>query len=44
MNAATAYTELHDLALPAAATIAVTGAAGAVGVFVIQLAKRSDCG
>ncbi|WP_078281856.1 NADP-dependent oxidoreductase [Mycobacteroides franklinii] len=41
MNAATAYAALHDLALPAAATIAVTGAAGAVGVFVIQLAKRS---
>lgn len=41
MNATTAYAALHDLALAPGATIAVTGAAGAVGIFVIQLATRA---
>lgn len=41
MNATTAYAALYDLALPAGSTVAITGAAGAVGIFVIQLAKRA---
>jgi NADPH:quinone reductase-like Zn-dependent oxidoreductase len=39
MNGLTAQLALDTLALPAGATIAVTGAAGTVGGYVIQLAK-----
>ncbi|MFH9327934.1 NADP-dependent oxidoreductase [Streptomyces althioticus] len=39
MNAATARLALDTLALPMGATVAVTGAAGAVGGYTIQLAK-----
>ncbi|MER7741017.1 NADP-dependent oxidoreductase [Streptomyces sp. NPDC096538] len=39
MNAATARLALDTLALPAGATVAVTGAAGAVGAYTIELAK-----
>lgn len=39
MNGLTAWLVLEDLALPAGATIAVTGAAGAFGGYVVQLAK-----
>ncbi|WP_395759286.1 NADP-dependent oxidoreductase [Streptomyces althioticus] len=39
MNAATARLALDTLALPKGATVAVTGAAGAVGGYTIQLAK-----
>ncbi|MFJ4750974.1 NADP-dependent oxidoreductase [Streptomyces albogriseolus] len=39
MNAATARLALDTLALPKGATVAVTGAAGAVGGYTIELAK-----
>lgn len=39
MNGLTARMALDKLALPAGATLAVTGAAGALGGYVIQLAK-----
>lgn len=39
MNGLTAWVTLEELALPAGATIAVTGAAGAFGGYVVQLAK-----
>ncbi|MEW1680019.1 NADP-dependent oxidoreductase [Streptomyces sp. NPDC093594] len=39
MNAATARLALDTLALPAGATVAVTGAAGAVGAYTVELAK-----
>ena len=39
MNGLTAWLALDQLALPAGATIAVTGAAGAFGGYVVQLAK-----
>jgi NADPH:quinone reductase len=39
MNAMTARLALDELALPAGSTVAVTGAAGAVGGYAIQLAK-----
>ncbi|MYQ31125.1 MULTISPECIES: NADP-dependent oxidoreductase [unclassified Streptomyces] len=39
MNAATARLALDTLALPRGATVAVTGAAGAVGGYAIELAK-----
>ncbi|AMM19680.1 alcohol dehydrogenase [Frondihabitans sp. PAMC 28766] len=39
MNGLTAVQALEKLALPAGATIAVTGAAGTLGAYVIQLAK-----
>ena len=39
LNATTARLSLDALALPSAATVAVTGGAGAVGGYVIQLAK-----
>ncbi|NEC51453.1 NADP-dependent oxidoreductase, partial [Actinospica acidiphila] len=39
MNAATARLALDTLALPKGATVAVTGAAGAVGGYTIQLAE-----
>jgi NADPH:quinone reductase-like Zn-dependent oxidoreductase len=39
MNAMTARLALDALAVPAGATIAVTGAAGAVGGYAVQLAK-----
>lgn len=39
MNAMTARLALDELALPAGGTVAVTGAAGAVGGYAIQLAK-----
>ena len=39
MNALTARLALDDLALPRGGTVAVTGAAGALGGFAIQLAK-----
>ncbi len=39
MNAATARLALDTLALPKGATVAVTGAAGAVGGYAIELAK-----
>ncbi|OHU28805.1 hypothetical protein BKG77_03280 [Mycobacteroides chelonae] len=41
MNAATAYGAVHELDLPAGSVVAVTGAAGAVGGFVIELAKHA---
>jgi NADPH:quinone reductase-like Zn-dependent oxidoreductase len=40
MSALTAYGALETLALPSGATIAITGAAGTVGGFAIQLAKH----
>lgn len=39
MNALTAYLVLEKLALPEGSTLAVTGAAGAFGGYVVQLAK-----
>ncbi|MEU0756207.1 NADP-dependent oxidoreductase [Streptomyces albogriseolus] len=39
MNAATARLALDTLALPKGATVAVTGAAGAVGGYTVELAK-----
>lgn len=39
MNGLTARLALDELALPAGATVAVTGAAGAFGGYVVQLAK-----
>jgi NADPH2:quinone reductase len=39
MNALTARLALDDLAIPPGGTVAVTGAAGALGGFAIQLAK-----
>jgi NADPH:quinone reductase-like Zn-dependent oxidoreductase len=39
MNAMTARLALDTLALPAGATVAVTGAAGAVGGYAVELAK-----
>ncbi|MDL5156603.1 NADP-dependent oxidoreductase [Actinomycetospora termitidis] len=39
MNGLTARLALDELALPAGATLAVTGAAGAFGGYVVQLAK-----
>jgi len=39
MNALTARLALDDLGVPAGGTVAVTGAAGAVGGFAIELAK-----
>ena len=39
MNALTARLALDDLAIPRGGTVAVTGAAGALGGFAIQLAK-----
>ncbi|RKR75599.1 NADP-dependent oxidoreductase [Frondihabitans australicus] len=41
MNGLTAVQALEKLALPAGATIAVTGAAGALGGYVVQLAKAA---
>ena len=40
MNGLTARHALDSLRLPAGSTVAVTGAAGAVGSFVVSLAKR----
>ncbi|MET0703722.1 MAG: NADP-dependent oxidoreductase [Mycobacterium sp.] len=40
MNAVTAYAMLETLALPDGATVAVTGAAGALGGYAVQLAKH----
>lgn len=40
MNALTAHRAIEMLELPPRATVAVTGAAGAVGGFAVQLAKR----
>ena len=40
MNGLTALMVIEALALPRAATVLITGAAGAVGGYVIQLAKR----
>lgn len=42
MNAMTAHLALDALAVPAGATIAVTGAAGAVGGYAVQLAKADE--
>nr|WP_308218692.1 hypothetical protein [Mycobacterium colombiense] len=39
MNALTAYAMLEALAVPAGGTVAVTGAAGALGGYAVQLAK-----
>lgn len=39
MNALTARMTLEELAVPAGGTVAVTGAAGAYGGYVVQLAK-----
>ncbi|MFG1912929.1 NADP-dependent oxidoreductase [Kribbella sp. NPDC048928] len=41
MNGLTAQFALDTLALPAGATVAVTGAAGTVGGYFVQLAKRA---
>lgn len=41
MNGLTARLALDALALPAGATVAVTGAAGTVGGYVVQLAKQA---
>ncbi|OHU78826.1 NADP-dependent oxidoreductase [Mycobacteroides chelonae] len=41
MNAATAQSGLEQLDLPAGATLAVTGSIGAVGGYVIELAKEA---
>lgn len=41
MNALTAWVALRDLAVPAGGTLAVTGAAGSFGGYVIQLAKAA---
>ncbi|GAA0372503.1 NADP-dependent oxidoreductase [Microbispora corallina] len=41
MNGLTARLALDTLALPAGATVAVTGAAGTVGGYVVQLAKQA---
>jgi NADPH:quinone reductase-like Zn-dependent oxidoreductase len=41
MNGLTAVQALEKLALPAGATIAVTGAAGTLGAYVVQLAKHA---
>jgi NADPH:quinone reductase-like Zn-dependent oxidoreductase len=41
MNGLTARLALDTLALPAGATVAVTGAAGVVGGYVVQLAKQA---
>jgi NADPH:quinone reductase-like Zn-dependent oxidoreductase len=41
MNALTAQIALDTLALPAGATVAVTGAAGTVGGYFVQLAKHA---
>lgn len=40
MNALTAYAMLEALAIPAGGTVAVTGAAGALGGYAVQLAKH----
>ncbi|PRW63991.1 quinone oxidoreductase family protein [Actinopolyspora mortivallis] len=40
MNGLTAHLALRQLALPAGSTLAVTGAAGAFGGYVVQLAKE----
>ncbi len=40
MNAVTAYAKLEALAIPAGGTVAVTGAAGALGGYAVQLAKH----
>jgi NADPH:quinone reductase len=40
MNALTAYVMLEALAIPAGGTVAVTGAAGALGGYAVQLAKH----
>lgn len=40
MNAVTAYAMLEALAVPAGGTVAVTGAAGALGGYAVQLAKH----
>lgn len=40
MNGLTAYQALEKLALPRGATLAVTGAAGTLGSYVVALAKR----
>jgi NADPH:quinone reductase len=40
MNAVTAYAMLEALAIPAGGTIAVTGAAGVLGGYAVQLAKH----
>ncbi|WP_369829335.1 zinc-binding dehydrogenase [Mycobacterium sp. 852002-51971_SCH5477799-a] len=40
MNAVTAYAMLEALAIPAGGTVAVTGAAGALGGYAVQLAKH----
>lgn len=40
MNGLTAWLVLEDLAVPAGGTVAVTGAAGAFGGYVVQLAAR----
>ena len=40
MNAVTAYAMLEALALPTDGTVAVTGAAGALGGYAVQLAKH----
>lgn len=41
MNALTAWAALESLGLPAGGTIAVTGAAGALGGYTIELAKAA---
>ncbi|OBB95288.1 NADP-dependent oxidoreductase [Mycobacterium sp. 852002-40037_SCH5390672] len=40
MNAVTAYAMLEAVAVPAGGTVAVTGAAGALGGYAVQLAKH----
>jgi NADPH2:quinone reductase len=40
MNAVTAYAMLEALAIPAGGTVAVTGAAGALGGYAVELAKH----
>lgn len=40
MNAVTAYAMLEALAVPAGGTVAVTGAAGALGGYAVELAKH----
>ena len=40
MNAVTAYAMLEALAIPTGGTVAVTGAAGALGGYAVQLAKH----
>ena len=40
MNAVTAYAMLEAIAIPAGGTVAVTGAAGALGGYAVELAKH----